>query len=80
MWDFFAPALAEVLHWSLSDGKSPQFSRTLLGILADLNNVVVLMVSTRHQIEDRIIIVIIMILHFASYSHKRRETEWQQVS
>ena len=35
-----------VFHWSLSDSKSPQFSRTLPGILADLNNVVVWMVST----------------------------------
>ena len=36
-----------VFHWSLSDSKSPQVSRTLLGILAVLNNVVVWMVSTR---------------------------------
>ena len=36
-----------VLHWSLSDSKSPQVSRTLLSILAVLNNVVVWMVSTR---------------------------------
>ena len=34
-----------VFHWSLSDSKSPQFLRTLLGILADLNNAVVWMVS-----------------------------------
>ena len=34
-------------HWSLSDSKSPQVSRTLLGILAVLNNAVVWMVSTR---------------------------------
>ena len=27
-----------VFHWSLSDSKSPQVSRTLLSILADLNN------------------------------------------
>ena len=33
-------------HWSLSDSKSPQVSRTLLSILAVLNNVVVWMVST----------------------------------
>ena len=31
-------------HWSLSDSKSPQVSRTLLSILTDLNNVVILMV------------------------------------
>ena len=36
-----------VFHWSLSDSKSPQVSRTLLSILAVLNNAVVWMVSTR---------------------------------
>ena len=35
-----------VFHWRLSDSKSPQFSRTLLNILAVLNNIVVWMVST----------------------------------
>ena len=35
-----------VFHWSLSDSKSPQVSRTLLSILAVLNNAVVWMVST----------------------------------
>ena len=35
-----------VFHWNLSDSKSPQASRTLLSILAVLNNVVVWMVST----------------------------------
>ena len=39
-----------VSHWSLSDSKSPQISRNLLSILADLNNAVVWMVSTRHFI------------------------------
>ena len=34
-------------HWSLSDSKSPQVSRTLLSIQVVLNNVVVWMVSTR---------------------------------
>ena len=34
-------------HWSLSDNKSPQVSRTLLSILTVLNNAVVWMVSTR---------------------------------
>ena len=33
-------------HWSLSDSKSPQVSRTLLSILAILNNALVWMVST----------------------------------
>ena len=36
-----------VFHWNLSDSKSPQVSRTLLSILAVLNNVVVWMVSAR---------------------------------
>ena len=36
-----------VFHWSLSDSKSPQVSRTLLSILVVLNNIVVWMVSTR---------------------------------
>ena len=36
-----------VFHWSLSDSKSPQVSRTHLRILAVLNNAVVWMVSTR---------------------------------
>ena len=35
-----------VSHWSLSDSKSPQVSRTLLSILVDLTNAVVWMVST----------------------------------
>ena len=36
-----------VFHWSLSDSKSPQVSRTLLSILAVLNNAVIWKVSTR---------------------------------
>ena len=36
-----------VFYWSLSDSKSPPVSRTLLSIMAVLNNVVVWMVSTR---------------------------------
>ena len=35
-----------VFHWRLSDTKSPQVSRTLLSILAVLNNAVVWMVSS----------------------------------
>ena len=34
-----------VLHWRLSDSKSPQLSRNLLSILAVFNNAVVWMVS-----------------------------------
>ena len=46
--EFFTPALADgfFLYWSLSENKYPQVSRTLLSILADLNNAVVWMVST----------------------------------
>ena len=36
-----------VFHWIFSDSKTPQVSRTLLSILAYLNNVAVWMVSTR---------------------------------
>ena len=36
-----------VFHWSLTDSKSPQVSRTRLGILAFLSNAVVWIVSTR---------------------------------
>ena len=39
-----------VFHWSLSDSKSPQVSRTLLSILAVLNNAVIWMVSTHPPI------------------------------
>ena len=35
-----------VFHWSLSDSKSPPVSKTLISILAVLNNAVVWMVST----------------------------------
>ena len=37
-----------VFHWSLSDSESPQVSRFIFSILADLNNAVVWMVSTCH--------------------------------
>ena len=36
-----------VFRWSLSDSKSPQVSRTRLGILAVLSNAVIWIVSTR---------------------------------
>ena len=39
--------LLMVIHWSLSDSKSPQVSRTPFSILAVLNYVVVWMVSIR---------------------------------
>ena len=36
-----------IFHWSVSDRKCSQVSRTLLSILADLNNAVVWIVSAR---------------------------------
>ena len=36
-----------ISYWSLSDSKSPQVSKTLLSILADLNNALFGIVSTR---------------------------------
>ena len=51
-----------VFHWSLSDSKSPQVSRTLLSILAVLNNAVVWMVSTRPPTSKSIVIIIIIII------------------
>ena len=41
-----------VVHWSLSDSKTPQVSRTLLSIMADLNNAVTLMVSIHLPISN----------------------------
>ena len=38
--EFFTSVLVDGFPWSLSDGKSPHVSRTLLSILAVLNNVV----------------------------------------
>ena len=46
-WEFFTSANADGFHWSLSDSKSPQVSRTLLSILTNHINVVVWMVFTR---------------------------------
>ena len=44
--EFFSTALTDGFHWSLRDSKSHQISRTLLSILADLNNAVVWIIST----------------------------------
>ena len=43
--EFFTPALADDFHRNLCDNKSPQISWTLQGILSDLNDAVVWMVS-----------------------------------
>ena len=39
-----------IFHWSMSDSKAPQLSRTRLRILVVLNNVVIWIVSTRPPI------------------------------
>ena len=41
-----------VFHWSLSDNKFPQVTRTLLSIMADLDNAVFWMVTTRPLISN----------------------------
>ena len=43
--ELFTPALAGVFHWNLSNSKAPQVTKTLLRILADLNNAAVGIVS-----------------------------------
>ena len=43
--EFFTQVEQVIFHWSPSDSKSPQISRTLLSILADLNNAVTWMIS-----------------------------------
>ena len=45
-WEFFTLALADGLSLNLSNIKSPQASRRLFSILADLNNALVWTVST----------------------------------
>ena len=45
-WDFFTPSLADGFSLGFEWQQTPQVSRTLLSILADLNNAVVWMVST----------------------------------
>ena len=41
-----------VFHWSLSDSKYPQISRTLLSILVDFNNAIIWILSTRPPISN----------------------------
>ena len=68
-----------IFHWSLSDSKSPQVSRTLLSILAVLNNAVVWMVSSRPPTSKSsspfnnplVTIIIIIILFLKNFSRKR---------
>ena len=67
-----------VFHWSLSDSKSPQVSRTLLSIQVDLNTAVFWMISTRPCI---IIFIIIITSFFLPElgDGLSLESEWQQV-
>ena len=46
----FRPAFADCFHWILGDSKCRQVFRTLLSILADLNNAVVWMIAARTSI------------------------------
>ena len=46
-WEFSHQLMLMVFHWGLSDNKSPQVSRTLLSIMAVLNNAVVWTVTSR---------------------------------
>ena len=74
-----------VFHWSLNGTKSPQISRTLLSILADLKNAVVWMFFTRPIIIIIIIIIITIIYSLEFFTSMLAdgfslEFEWQQVS
>ena len=59
-WSFSHQRQLMVFHWSLIDSKSPQISRTLLSILAVLNNVVPWMVSTRPQTPTPLLPLVIL--------------------
>ena len=63
-----------IFHWSLSDSKFPQVSRTLLSILAVLSNVVIWIISTR------IIIIIIIIYSFRVFHWSLSDSKCPQVS
>ena len=70
-----------VIHWSFSDSKSSQVSRTLLSILAVLSNAVIWLVSTHPP--TFIIIIIIIPCQFytpAEADGISLDSEWQQVS
>ena len=51
-WDFLHQCKLMVVHWSLSGNKFPHIFRTLLGILTDISNAVVLRVSIRPLISN----------------------------
>ena len=65
-----------VFHWSLSDSKSPQVSRTRLNILAILSNGVVLIVSTRPPTSNIIIIYSLEFFTSALADGLSLESEW----
>ena len=47
---FSRQRLQMIFHWSLSDSQSPQVSRTLLSILADLDNAVVILAGLNYYL------------------------------
>ena len=62
-----------VFHWILSDSKLPQVSRTILSILAILNNVVFWMVSIRPPTSKFSGIIVTFMFHsFFQFSGKSR--------
>ena len=70
-----------ISQWSLSDWKSPQISRTLLSILADLKNAIVRMVSTLPRIseslsqEHQLLLVSTVTFMFHSFSSSRTKIQ-----
>ena len=56
-----------IFHWSLNDSKSPLVSRTLLSILANLNNIVVWMVSVLPMISNSFNLFSCLCRPFQSY-------------
>ena len=61
-----------VFHLSLSGGKSPQVSRTLLSILAVLNNAVVWIVSTRPPTSKSSRPLLLLLWFTQSFKHQRK--------
>ena len=59
----FTPGSADVFNWSFSESKSPQVSRTLPSILADLNNAVVWMISTSVLLSSRFTNLFVTVLN-----------------
>ena len=71
---FFTPVSADGFsHWSLSESKFPQVSRTLLSILANFNNAVVWIILILPLLS---IIIIIIIFNFQFYFQFLRILHW----